>query len=219
VAVTQLAIAGLPTRDSEHLSQHFTSPQLAERLVEWAITGHRAQRRQGSYGAWRALEPSAGGGAFVDAMVGRFGRVTAHELDPEWCAQLRQRHPAVDLRQGDYLQTEPPAAPYDFCAINPPYEGGQDSQHVEKAMRESIRVLALVRLNFLAGADRFERVWKQIGTPSDPGAWSLDGLVIFVNRPRFSGATGSPKHDFCAVYLTRDPHEQWGACTPDWWHA
>jgi hypothetical protein len=214
--VTQLALDACgPTQDREVHSQHFTPPLLADRLVTWAahLSGYRA-----STGVWRTLEPSAGSGSFVAPMLSTWGHVTAHEIDPGWAGHLRDRHTLdVDVVEGDYMAAPAPSEPYHIACLNPPYEDGLDGQFVGKAMDESTRVLALVRLNFLAGADRFDRVWSRIGTDVDPGDWWCGGVVTFINRPRFSGAKGSAKSDFCAVYLTRDPHELGRACRMDWW--
>lgn len=213
----QLGIDGCGPMHNPDLSQWFTPPNLAENLVNWALCCSE-HRRTAPHTNWRVLEPAAGNGSFVAPMADRFRHVTAYEIDPGWAEVLQEKHPKARVVTSDYLAAPPPDHPYDLAVMNPPYEDGADGRFVAKAMDESVRVLALVRLNFLAGADRFDRVWKQIGTRRDPGPWSLDGVVYFVHRPRFSGA-GSPKHDFCAVYLTRDDHERMGACCPDWWEA
>lgn len=210
---------GGPPPAKQHLSQHFTDPRLAEGIVRWGLSKGQARRRK-PVEKWKCLEPSAGSGAFVGPLVSTGGEVDVVEIDPDWCQYLGDQYaPLLRVTCADYLEVPWPDPDefYDLAVLNPPYEDGQDTKHVAKAMDESIRVLALVRLNFLSGSDRYHQIWSRLGTPAEPGEWSFDGLLFFRGRPRFSDAKGSPRHDFCAVYLSRDPDERWGACCPDWW--
>lgn len=184
---SQLLIPGCDPSPREDLSQHFTPHHLAVRIVEWAkITP-----------GMHVLEPSAGSGAFVAPLIKAGARVQAVEIDPEWAARLRLRHPppaSLQVDEADFQAWEPPLADgqlYDRALINPPYEDDQDLAHVLKAIELSYCVVALVRANFLYGVERYEKLWKR---------WALSRKVILTRRPRFSGA-GSPRHDFCVVEL------------------
>lgn len=192
------------------LSQWWSSDDVARRLVAWAgPLPHGAT----------VLEPSAGDGALVRAIFDRHAAravfVEALDVDPRAVDRLREIeellfHPEV----GDYMQRPAPSERYARAYMNPPFEDGQDGRHVAKAMSESEEVVALLRLNALAGLDRRELVWSQVGAE-----WWLRGLAVFSGRPSFraaGAATGSPLSDFCAVHLTRERHDARG-CLVEWW--
>lgn len=204
-----------PARDRQAaLSQWHTPDALGARLAEWTGRLPRSSR---------VLEPSAGSGALVRPMLdgGAWAlsspaQITACELDPRWAAHLRETCPGVAVEEGDYLARPEPAEPYDLALMNPPYEGGADSLFVAKAMRESRRVVALVRSAFLHGAARHERVWSQV----ERGDWRLVGIAYLVGRPSFSAAgeaSGSPLSDFIAIKLSRIWHEADPRTGVEWW--
>lgn len=196
-----------PRIDRETLSAWFTPPALARRMVAWCGDVGRLDR---------ILEPSAGRGSLVEAIRERSDapRITAHELDPRSVAWLRGLDfPRVDVVEGDYLAAPAPAARYDLCVQNPPYENGQDGAFLEKAMNESERVVALVRLVALAGQERYRRVWSRVGEGRE---FVMAGLAILSARPDFGGEDGA-KADFAVVKLSRRE-----VCTVDrtaveWW--
>lgn len=204
----QLSIDGTGPTHKPELSQYFTRPRLAERLVEWAVSrcSELADLRAG-------LEPSAGGGAFVGPMLQRFDAVTAHELDPGWAAHLIRAYPGARVVEGDYLAARRPrVGPYDLACMNPPYEELQDARHIAKAMDESLRVLALIRTHALHSTGRYRPVWSRLGSPEDPGPWWMSGQVYFISRP-FPGA----QFEYTAVLLTRHPDETGRTFQPEWW--
>lgn len=90
----------------------------------------------------RVLEPSAGEGAFIDALV-RAGvapqQITAWELDPAAAAMLAARHPGIRVEVRDTLLDTAPASEGGFDAIigNPPYLNKR-SAYV-RAHRERLR--------------------------------------------------------------------------------
>jgi len=193
------------------LSQWFTRPDLARRIVAWC----------GNIGPTnnirRVLEPGAGSGALVRPLLDRGVDVTAHEIDPAWAQHLRDTTGATVV-EGDYLEAAPPAEPYCLAVMNPPYEKGADGRHLAKAMDESLRVVALVRCNALFGAERHRHVWSRIGTPTEPGEWWMSGLALLVGRPGFDGpGATSPMHEFCVVKLTRVPSQVGRNFCPEWW--
>lgn len=203
-----------PARQSA-LSQWHTPDDIARRMCEWV---GRPQR------GWRILEPSAGAGALVRpwldggalALAGA-EQITACEIDTRWSAHLRAECPGVAVEECDYLHRPAPAEPYDLAIMNPPYEGGADSAFVAKAMRESRRVVALVRSAFLHGKARHERVWSQV----ESREWRLVGIAYLVGRPSFAAAgeaSGSPLSDFVTIKLSRAWHEAADERTSvEWW--
>ncbi len=197
-----LALPGVDTLPPEHmrlkaLSQWFTPPDIARRLVWWA----------GPVAADRILEPSAGEGAIVRAI--REARaaavIDAVEIDPRFAAELRGiGDPALVVTEGDYLTRPPPMQRYPLSVINTPYEGGVDGLFLEKVMRESDRIIALVRLAALEGGERYRRVWSLVHQGID--GWRMPGLAIFATRPVFDGPQERDeggKTGFIAVKLSR----------------
>jgi len=79
---------------------------------------------------------------------------------------------------------------------------------LEKAITDAEDVVALVRLNALAGQKRYARVWKHV---------NVAGLAILASRPSFNLGeleSGSPRHDFCVIHYTlRDVPQR----PTEWW--
>jgi methylase of polypeptide subunit release factors len=196
-----------PRIDRENLSAWFTPGALARRMVAWCGDVRSFDR---------VLEPSTGRGSLVEAIRERsdLPRITAHELDPRSVVWLRGLDfPRVDVVEGDSLAAPAPAARYDLAVMNPPYEDGQDGLFLEKAMDESDRVVALVRLVALAGQERYRRVWSRVGEGRE---WSMPGLAILSARPDFGGDDGA-KADFAVVKLSRLPAYDSGRTAVEWW--
>lgn len=211
-----------PRIDREALSQWFTPPALAARMAGWCLPVLGA--------GMRILEPSAGRGALIEGIRARvrldrkwrgstcasIAHITAHELDPRHVAYLRGLDDTrVDVVEGDYLAAPAPVERYDLAVMNPPYESGNDGRFLEKAMNESDRVIALVRLVALAGQERYRRVWSRVGEGRE---WVMPGLAILSARPDFGGADGA-KADFAVVKLRRaELGETYAARTAvEWW--
>lgn len=192
------------------LSQWFTPADTATKLVEWI-----GLPRLGS----TFLEPSAGSGRLVRAIEAlRPGmQIDAVEIDPRYAAQLEGAGDRVRVDCTDYLTRPPPPTPYDFCVMNPPYEDGLDRLFLAKAMAESRRVVALVRLAALEGAGRYEAVWSRIVARE----WRLVGLAVFVSRPVFDAGDVSSdggKVAFVALKLSRSHEdEQEPRTAVEWW--
>ncbi len=196
-----------PRIDRENLSAWFTPPALARRMVAWCGDVGRLDH---------ILEPSAGRGSLVEAIRERSDApyITAHELDPRSVAWLRNlAFPRVDVIEGDYLAAPVPIARYELAVMNPPYEDGQDGAFLEKAMDESDRVVALLRLVALAGQERYRRVWSRVG---DGREFTMAGLAILSARPDFGGEDGA-KADFAVVKLTREQVYGGGRTAVEWW--
>ena len=167
------------------LSQWWTPPELAARVAHLALDGTRFAS---------VLEPAAGAGALVDAVLAArpMARVTALELDPTWVRHLTVAYVREPVRvlEGDFLTTT--LAPVDVVCMNPPYESGLDGAFLERAMELAPRVVALLRLNALVGQERHERVWSR--TLSDVAelievAKALDGLLMVEQDVEFLWST------------------------------
>lgn len=107
-----------------------TPPDLAARMVE------AADIRPGD----RVLEPSAGTGRIVDAIVAAvpLDRITLDciEVRRDLADRLRKRHPGAIVRPFDFLQFDPNAAHLaDAVLMNPPFANGVDVDHVTHAVR------------------------------------------------------------------------------------
>lgn len=90
----------------------------------------------------RVLDPCAGGGAFIDALL-RAGvledRITAWELDPRACAALRARYPRARVERLDALLDArlDGSERFDRIVANPPYLN-KSSAYV-RAHRDALR--------------------------------------------------------------------------------
>lgn len=150
------------------------------------------------------LEPSAGTGALVRAV--RRAQPGAHiiacEVDPARAQILRGEGMANEVFEGDFLTSTAGDDPTIHIAIaNTPYENGADGRFLEKLMgSEAGTIVALVRLNALAGTGRFERVWSNVTS----GDWNLSELVILKSRPGFDGpGEDGARSDYAIVRLDR----------------
>jgi predicted RNA methylase len=188
------------------LSQWWTPPELATRVAHLALDGTRFAS---------VLEPAAGAGALVDAVLAArpMARVTALELDPTWAQHLTVAYVREPVRviEGDFLTAT--LAPVDVVCMNPPYESGLDGAFLERAMELAPRVVALLRLNALVGQERHERVWSRIGR-----GWHLDVVAYLARRPVFLAAgeaTDGAKSDFVAVRLTQGKRTR--KTRTEWW--
>jgi hypothetical protein len=119
------------------------------------------------------LEPHAGGGAFVRALLPRCSRVLACDVNPD-AAGLALAHSA---HYGDFLT----------CGIggrwivgNPPFRGFE--AHVDHALTLSRHVAFLMRLSVTESAGRVP-MWQR---------WPLRKVWVLAERPSFTdGGTDS----------------------------
>lgn len=143
------------------LSQYFTPPELAQRVVEWAMPmSARYTKNQGQ--PVRVLEPSAGNGALVRPLVDAGAHVTAVELDERYIAALRALG-ALTFR-ADFLKLQPPSAGegFDLVLQNTPYEEGQDVQFILHALKFAPRVVGIFQAGIEYGVDRFDDLWSKV---------------------------------------------------------
>ena len=127
----------------QEMQQFFTPPALALRLVT------TLEEMRGPAGLGTVLEPSAGKGAIASLLASRpsVKRLVCVEKDPALGQYLASRilrdgepHPKLEIAVdvGDFLDDEcllltRRHAPYQSCAMNPPFTRGQDVAHVTKA--------------------------------------------------------------------------------------
>lgn len=187
------------------LSQWHTPADAAARMVACVARSHVA----------RVLEPSAGHGSLVRALLAlhETAHVDAVELDP-LSAERLPVDSRVRIDVCDYLTRPAPTQRYTLGLANPPYEGGLDGRFLAKLLDECDRVVALIRIAALCGAERFDRVWSRV----ESGEWRVVGLHPFSKRPSFLAAgvaSESAKSDFVVVRLTR-MHGESGV-PMEWW--
>ena len=151
------------------LDRYYTPQPLADWIVR-ELVGLRSLR-----GA-RVLEPSCGGGAFVNAAIAAGARTFAIDLDP--LAQgLRASHVCA---AGDFpAMARPPGwGSFRYVIGNPPYRDAQ--RHVERAIdwvEEGGSVFFLLRQSFLESVTRYR--WLRDHMP-----WRV---VVLAERPSFTG--------------------------------
>jgi len=93
-------------------------------------------RRLDLYDADRVLEPSAGTGNILRAC--KVGQITAIEIDARLATSLVNNFPHVNVFCYDFLNVDPDDTdwkPFDKIIMNPPFERGQDVDHVMHAYK------------------------------------------------------------------------------------
>jgi hypothetical protein len=189
-------------------SAWYTPDSVADTLAGLAAGGWTAAKHR-----TRVLEPACGDGALIRGLLRAAPslrpRVTAIDIAP-----VRSHIDGVEWQTGDFLAMPGPIEPYDLAILNPPYEGGLDSRFVERAMDQSLRVAALVRLALLESARSHRRIWSRV----ERGEWYLHDLAIYSRRPAFLPG-GAPsdggKTAFAIVVLDRRPALD-GATSVSW---
>lgn len=154
-----------------------------------ALTGRLFGER---FAGARVLEPSAGRGVFVDAALEHGAAlVVAVEYDRRLFRELVAKYATDDrviVMEGNFLALVPVLlssfGAFDVVLGNPPYDGGDDTDHLSAWLD----VLAphgfgvgLLRLHALATKEKWRNVWTRA---------TITDLVVYVRRPSFSG-TGS----------------------------
>lgn len=100
-----------------------TPPDVADRLIEFADIQPRHT----------VLEPSAGEGAIVGALVEKGVKdITTVEIDPGRHKLLRKRFPEATHIFGDFLYWKPEDNEFDRIVMNPPF--GPHLAHIEHAL-------------------------------------------------------------------------------------
>jgi len=120
----------------------------------------------------------------------------------------RVGHWRHDLDGGPDVASEPvtarPAPPrrYDLAVTNPPFDAGEEAEHIAKLLDECERVVALLPARALHGRARYERIWRRV----DTGERGLREIVHLISRPRFASSGGSD--EIVLVDLVRARVEQ-----------
>ena len=127
------------------------------------------------------LEPSAGGGAFVDGIRRTWpsALATVNDIDPDAPALINAR----DARNRDYLGVD--WGPFDLVIGNPPYKQAQE--FVQHAVAHAAHVVFLLRLGFLAGARRHDTLYS-VHKPAQ--------VFVLPQRPSFTGDGRTDGHDY-----------------------
>jgi hypothetical protein len=182
---------------SRSASQWMTPDDLATRVVSWAAV------QPGD----RVLEPSAGDGALVRQLVHAGADVTAVETD-RGLVEGSLMYLRCAVRNFDFLLL-PDLGQFNLVIMNPPYEDGQDLRHVLHALTCAPRVVALLRLVFLAGQERGAGLWSR---------YSLRRLAVLSTRPRFRGdGDNGAKSDFAVFDIWRTSPSGLDGVELEWW--
>jgi predicted RNA methylase len=123
-----ILLTGEYSRTKQDFGQFDTPPEVVARVMD--LTEIEP--------GMRLLEPSAGVGNLVIAALSMNAHVAAIELDGKRVAKLRDRvkpyDPPVVIRQADFLHCEPEQG-FDVVAMNPPFAGQADIDHVTHALK------------------------------------------------------------------------------------
>lgn len=199
----QLRLDGMPPCDPAR-SQWHTSPKACERLAGWLPR----------LANLRVLEPSAGGGAIVQAVLdfceqtGGVATVDAIEIDPAWCRVLRERFEgrSVNVAEADFLTTtcfeEGGQDIYDAAVMNSPLDNGQGPLHVERALRFAPRAIAVLTAGDMHNKGARVLLWRRfrLARLAHLGRWKIGGSSL---------------RDFVAIDVRREPPG--GLCEVTWW--
>jgi methylase of polypeptide subunit release factors len=190
----------------------YTPAGLARRIVATAIEECRSMRFERPR-MLTALEPSAGAGALVQALLWRGCIVLAYDTDraacetAAWCWSADAPWPEVLI--ADFLSVPPvrlkSGDPLDMIVANPPYSDGQDGDHLEAMlgwMEPQTLLAAHLKLAALSTPGRYKRIWSRL---------DIVRLSICCNRPRYGGPDNKGiggQHEMCTVFARlRDGRE------------
>ena len=124
--VEETVAAGVYTDPRKEFEFFETSPELAQQLVIDA----------GVSAGDTVLEPEAGKGAIVAAILAAGGRVTAVEIQPDMVKYLNKMFGSkVDIHLKDFLQVPESSDGFDKIVMNPPFSGFQDIRHAQYAFK------------------------------------------------------------------------------------
>lgn len=209
-AAAQLAIVEAGPECVAGLSQWLTDPRLAAELVGLAGPLLDDASRRGF--RLRALEPSAGRGNLVRALLDRCPSATvdAVDVDARWLPDLEALGPNVRPDIVDYLARPAPRERYHVAPCNVPFDGGEEGPHVAKLLDECERVMALLPVRSLHGRKRYDRIWYRFDPARADRDWWIRQRVNLVTRPKFSKTGGTD--EIVLLDLRRVP----GDCTERW---
>jgi len=211
------------------LSQWYTPPKLAQRVVDWACSNRFFWQGPPQL----VVEPAAGTGALVKPLLDRGAAVVAYDIDPENVAILRELAPEPQLYAhcADFLSDRPshippetrysrqpmcgwvePRTHADLVVMNPPFENNQDCKFVMEAFEVAPLVVAILRGVIEHGSARWRIMWRWVDVTSK---------VNLCERPKFGGEH-QPKQDFVVMALKkrevpRKRGEAVSAGLIEWW--
>lgn len=171
-------------RDEKKATQAFYTPNaIANLLVTIASVEGRT-----------VLEPSAGRGAIADKIRDAGGQVTCIEMDTKSAAFLRDSgHGVID---GDFM--EQLGGEFERVVMNPPFENGQDVQHVMRAfdmLKRGGRLVSIMSPSWRTKGDRkstaFRELVEQYGRVDQelpPGTFKESGtnvatVIVVLDKP------------------------------------
>ena len=154
----------------------------------------------------RVLEPSAGTGNLITAILNRFmsgadcGRIVAVEINFQLAEQLRERQRKTlyatdsnyDIRCADFLSHNGELGQFDRIIMNPPFADAADIKHIRHAfdkLKPGGRLVAICangprqRDQIMALADQFG-TWEDL--PADSFAesgTSVNAAMIVLDKP------------------------------------
>jgi predicted RNA methylase len=196
------ALRGHAKRRQRALSQWFTDPALAKRIIEWIMRGY-PELAMGC----TVLEPSAGAGALVRAMPPSWA-VTACEIDGSLLPTLSGAHPQIQVLGGDFFSLYSADGPrrFDLAILNQPTEKQQWAKFMHRALDTCERVISLCPTASEHGLTN-AIFWRRA---------QLDRKVILECRPGFGGDF-RPQRDYIVVdtsprrqKIDRPAIERWG---------
>lgn len=210
--MTQLELIEGTTRDAA-LSQFFTPPKLARKLVQWAgiapavYQGFEVPEPVRGSRPMRVLEPSAGNGAIVRELVAAGAEVTAIEIDERYHIELNDALKADAAWCGEsFLDYHPhdsrmrPA--FDLVCGNFPFHLDLTGAFTLHALEFAPRVCAIYPGNVFYSEQRAE-FWKLVRPTR----------IAYMSKRAWPGAT-----DYVALDLQRRMHPR--DDTPvrvEWW--
>jgi predicted RNA methylase len=207
--MTQLDLIEGTTRDLT-LSQYFTPPKLAQRVVDWAGVFGRYPLSQS-----RVLEPSAGNGALVRPLVAAGAHVTAVELDLRYVQDLAN---ALGLGTPEHRMVTPAnflecserdlRGRFDLCVMNPPYHDNLCAQFIVHALKFVPRVVAILQADIFYTATRFEALWKHTRPTR---------AAFCVRRPWKGAETDYVVVEFVSRQTASGPALESSSCQLEWW--
>lgn len=210
MSAAQLSIVEAGPEPVRAGAQWFTDPVLADRLVGLASSLLDDCVRRSL--PLRVLEPTAGGGNLVRAVLRRVPHATidAVEIDGRFVPELASIGPNVTAIHADYLERPAPDRRYDLAPCNLPFDDGMETALLEKLLDEAERIPALLPARSLFGKERHERIWWRFDPRNPKRDWWLRKIEHVVPRPRFAGSGGSD--EIVLLDLRRVP----GPCEVSW---
>lgn len=219
------------------LAPWLTRPPLAVRVAEFALRLVDVARDR----PIRILEPSAGKGALIEGLIHaeaaladiqkrapRAFEITAIELHRGRARVLAERFPQItivnrcfvtwfeDTYEAGWTPDRP--RPFDLVLANPPFDDGQDADHVDPMTRLAERSVVLLRTAFLHGTTDRARIFDEVRCKRE---------AVLRSRPSFdddeNGKEGGPRHEFTVFDFER-PTTGWRRArgevdrvTREWW--